>query len=125
MHSASLPHPQPRPLHQLHDVLALTLALGNVMNSGSKVRGHADGFHLGVLPQLMDIKATQATPTSVQTTPTITTLLHFIVSYFVKYKVHKVSVSNHCFTSHSASSPRSPSLSFQLLSTVIMFSVQG
>ena len=57
------------------------------MNSSSKVRGQADGFHLNVLPQLMDIKATQATPTTAEGPPTVTTLLQFIVSYFVKYKV--------------------------------------
>ena len=57
------------------------------MNSGSKVRGQADGFHLSLLPQLMDVKATQATPTSAQAPSTATTLLQFIVSYFVKHKV--------------------------------------
>jgi hypothetical protein len=82
MRSNSLPLPQ-----KLHDVLALILALGNVMNSGSKVRGQADGFHLNLLPQLMDVKATQATPTSAHAPSTVTTLLQFIVSYFVKYKV--------------------------------------
>ena len=54
------------------------------MNSNSKVRGQADGFDLSVLPQLMDVKAT---PTAAQAPPTITTLLQFVVSYFVKYKV--------------------------------------
>ena len=58
------------------------------MNASSKVRGQADGFDLNVLPQLMDIKSTQSPPTSsLMATPTSISLLQFIVSYFVKYKV--------------------------------------
>lgn len=58
------------------------------MNAGSKVRGQADGFDLNVLPQLMDIKSSLATPTNT------TTFLQFIVCYFIKYKVSTYQVQS-------------------------------
>ena len=56
------------------------MALGNIMNTDSKVRGQADGFQLDVLSHLMDVKSSLSPPP-------VTTLLQYIVSYFIKYKV--------------------------------------
>ncbi|KAL5474684.1 hypothetical protein EMCRGX_G026667 [Ephydatia muelleri] len=54
-------------------VLALILALGNVMNSGSKVRGCAAGFDIDLLSKVKDVKTTDNTKN----------LLHYLVEYYV------------------------------------------
>ena len=54
-------------------VLALILALGNIMNSGSKVRGCAAGFDIDLLSKVKDVKTSDNTKN----------LLHYIVEYYV------------------------------------------
>ncbi|CAG0906972.1 unnamed protein product, partial [Darwinula stevensoni] len=55
-------------------VLGLILALGNYMNGGNHMRGQADGFGLGILPKLKDVKS-NADPSM--------TLLNFVVSSYI------------------------------------------
>ena len=49
------------------------------MNSGNKVRGQADGFHIEILPKLRDVKTSDNT----------SNLLHYLTAYYVGH-VEKV-----------------------------------
>lgn len=57
------------------DVLALVLALGNVMNTGNRTRGQADGFDIEILGKLADMRTSDAS----------CSLLQYVVRYYVSH----------------------------------------
>ena len=74
------------------EVLGIVLALGNVMNSGNRQRGLADGFDLTILGKLKEVRSSNNTGKH---------LLQFIANYYV---THLDQVSRTCLVcdhSHS------------------------